>query len=57
MSNNNTHLITEVEDTGIGIKEEDLNKLFKYFGKLTESYSINKGGVGLGLMISKLIIE
>jgi two-component system aerobic respiration control sensor histidine kinase ArcB len=25
-------LYTEVEDTGIGIVEEDLNKLFKFFG-------------------------
>ena len=27
-------LLISVEDTGIGIKEEDFNKLFKVFGKL-----------------------
>ena len=26
------HLISEIEDTGIGIAEKDLNKLFKFFG-------------------------
>ena len=33
----NNYLQTTVEDTGIGIKEQDLNKLFKFFGKLTST--------------------
>lgn len=28
------HLVSDVRDTGIGIKEEELNKLFTFFGKL-----------------------
>ena len=42
----------EVEDTGIGIKKQDLKKLFKMFSKISQSKQINKSGVGLGLMIS-----
>ncbi|CDW77541.1 multi-sensor hybrid histidine kinase [Stylonychia lemnae] len=51
------YLKTSVKDTGIGIKEQDLTKLFKFFGKLTCSQSINKGGMGLGLSISKVIAQ
>ena len=36
-----SHLMTDVSDTGIGMKQEDLTKLFKFFGKLSESKRIN----------------
>lgn len=39
------------------MKEEDLNKLFQKFGKLEDKDQINKGGLGLGLTISKTICE
>jgi signal transduction histidine kinase len=51
------NLVTVVEDTGVGIKNNDLNKLFKFFGKLTNTSKINRGGMGLGLTISKMIVE
>ena len=54
---NDGSLVTEVEDTGIGIKEEDKLKLFKFFGKIQHSKKINQGGMGLGLTISKLILQ
>ena len=47
----------EVEDTGVGIEQDNLHKLFKAFGKLNDKAGLNKHGVGLGLMISKDIIE
>ena len=47
----------EVRDTGIGIKREDISKLFKLFGKMTSTKDINRGGMGLGLTISKLILQ
>ena len=31
------YLIIEVKDTGIGINEDDIKKLFKIFGKLKSS--------------------
>ena len=49
-------LYTEIEDSGIGIIEEDLNKLFKFFGQISKSKDINTGGMGLGLTISKMIL-
>ncbi len=46
-------MVTEVIDTGVGIKAEDLEKLFKNFGKLQSTHQINEQGMGLGLTISK----
>ena len=49
-------ILVDVIDSGVGIKEEDLGKLFKFFGCLSRTKDINKGGMGLGLTISKMII-
>jgi len=46
-----------VEDTGVGIKKEDLPKLFQDFSQLDEGRARKKGSTGLGLAISKKIIE
>ena len=47
----------QVEDTGIGINEEDQKKLFKLFGFLDSTKELNTTGVGLGLHISKQIVN
>lgn len=44
-----------VEDTGVGIAEEDLPKLFKAYGKLADEEGMNHQGVGLGLKISETL--
>ena len=44
-------------DTGVGISEEGLKKLFIDFGKLDENSTRNRKGTGLGLSICKQIIE
>jgi signal transduction histidine kinase len=36
-------LKTEVKDTGIGIKPEDMVKLFRFFGTISKSKDINRG--------------
>ena len=41
----------------MGIKKEDRDKLFKLFGKLDCTKSINSTGIGLGLNICKQIVE
>ena len=41
----------------MGIKKKDLSKLFKYFGKLNDTQKINTKGTGLGLMISRKIVQ
>ncbi len=46
-----------MQDTGIGISDADQKRLFRLFGKLGSSQSINTSGIGLGLSICKRIIE
>ena len=46
-----------VEDTGIGIKNEDLNKLFQPFSQLESAYSKKFEGTGLGLALTKKLVE
>jgi len=47
----------EIEDTGLGIKSEDMSSLFKMFGKLKNTDHINTHGVGMGLTICKNLCE
>ena len=50
------HLIISVEDTGIGIREEDMGKLFENFTRLEQGKNRNIEGTGLGLSLTKKLI-
>ena len=57
MPENQVMLKVEVEDTGIGIKEEDLKKLFNSFTRLEEKRNRNIEGTGLGLNLTKNLVQ
>lgn len=46
-----------IQDSGYGISEENLSKLFLDFSRLDEHSKMNKSGTGLGLSICKILIE
>lgn len=50
-------VLISVQDTGIGIKKEDQDKIFEKFYQADSSLTRQAGGSGLGLAICKAIIE
>lgn len=53
----NAELTFEIEDSGQGIKEEDIGKLFGSFQQVDTKKNHYKEGTGLGLSISKQLVE
>ncbi len=54
---NKVFLTFSVQDTGMGIKEEDMFKLFEEFERVNTTKNRNIEGTGLGLAISKKLCE
>lgn len=50
-------LVISVSDTGIGIKEEDIEKLFQSFTRIEEKRNRNIEGTGLGLNLTKNLVD
>jgi len=51
------HMECRVEDTGAGISEEDMPKLFQRFVQIGRTNGAGRRGTGLGLVIAKNIVE
>ena len=49
-------LKVHVVDTGKGILPEEIDRLFKQFGKLLRTAEMNHEGIGMGLMICKNLV-
>jgi PAS domain S-box-containing protein len=54
---NSSRLKIEIKDTGIGIKKEDFDRLFKEFEQLDSSIARLYEGTGLGLALTKKIVD
>ena len=50
-------LHVHVSDSGIGIKAENIERLFELFSREEEGAQVDQSGVGLGLTICKTIVE
>ncbi|MCF7859094.1 MAG: HAMP domain-containing protein [Candidatus Cloacimonetes bacterium] len=53
----NKNLVFECKDTGIGIPENSLSRIFERFFVINKSHSRKSGGTGLGLSIVKHVVQ
>jgi PAS domain S-box-containing protein len=51
------HVLVEVNDSGMGIEPEALSRVFNAFEQVEQSITQKFGGLGLGLAISKALVE
>lgn len=57
LDDSNVRIYISISDTGIGIPEDQLNKIFDEFNQVDNSSTREFNGVGLGLSISKQLVE
>lgn len=57
IENNSVLINFEIEDSGIGIEEENMETIFEPFIQKTDDYARTFGGTGLGLTVTKKTID
>lgn len=57
VTGDDTHVVVSVKDTGIGIPAEDVSHLFQKFYRVDNSDTREIGGTGLGLYLSRRLVE
>ncbi|MCM1114056.1 MAG: HAMP domain-containing histidine kinase [Clostridium sp.] len=57
MLETNSDIEVHIKNSGIGIKSEELSKVFERFYKVDKSRSLDAKGAGLGLYIVKMMVE
>ncbi len=57
IKNDETHLIIQVSDTGIGMSQEGLQHLFERFSQADVSTTRKYGGTGLGMAITRRLVD
>ena len=57
IKDNICRLVISVEDSGIGIKQDKIDKLFNKFERLDEEKNMSIEGTGLGLAITKKLLD
>ncbi|UCG47763.1 MAG: HAMP domain-containing histidine kinase [Phycisphaerales bacterium] len=50
-------ILVQVSDTGIGVPEEDLTKIFDEFYRAENARKVERDGTGLGLSFAKQVVE
>ncbi|MBI4844634.1 MAG: PAS domain S-box protein [Nitrospirae bacterium] len=56
-STNGDFIEISITDTGIGIRLEDIEKLFQPFSQMESPYTKRYGGAGIGLSLTKKLVE
>lgn len=51
------NICISISDTGVGIKMEDIDKIFRPFERIDNKLSVKSGGAGLGLYLTKKLLE